>query len=1048
MINTMPHILLTKQKSELPVKKHIVLNMAVRMLLTLGMGWGLVGDAKESATVAPLKPRSVQARSTAPNSSPAKAIDGIVSDDSRWVSKESPAPAWLELEFDSVQKLVGVQIYSGYRNSQPIESFVVQFRKDGKWHDIQSAKFKNNLATALSVPFDKEDVATDALRLWITATPNNTARVLEVMVWPASVGELPPLVISPVKAQASWRPPWMDADLKVNVLVSQYGFNPEHPKVVHYKGEADHFLVKRADKGTTVHTGKLTAVESDFGKFMQGDFSNFRTSGDYYIEIGADRSPGSFTIAPNLWDNLQKSSAWYYFGIRRMGEDNIIGNLGDCRLVNWEHGRIRSKEGDQYKYIGRAWADGDDGRIYPSCSLVVAQFCALKESNPFWDKGDWIYSQVRWGLDGALSFLEKDGLLRFMHSAWSDHQHTTYDNRFHSGDERLLGDCFEPGYTGNEYSKTENHEVVYSSLLIGPAYTVCLFRDKDPEFFGRVEQLVKAGYDQIHARYNPYPQKYSLASWVWLNLLMWRMTGEGVYRDRAVAEADRLMELQQKTPAGDSVIKASGWFRKDMNSAKNPWGEKPEQEVMVTPWLYQVFFKLQEYLPEHPKAGEWKRAVSSYAKDYLLTISRLNPFGFTPMKAEASAQSELKRHRGDLGYQYFAKIGRHFHQLGNAAFMLQAGKLMDDKELVDAAWRQLFWFAGDNPSGVALMHGFGKNVFSQQGSMRQALGRAIPSGVNNGATGDGDDNPKHDHYNEYYTYANVNVLWLSTVIGASRFENAIELWPKEIIESPHTAKPDKHPRTSFPVRMKGGFVYTFMAVVRDDHANAVQWLVDGIEGGNAEKGTITAQGVYTAPYVTSETTVTITAVSRKNPSVRDQTAVTLMPVPRKVKNLKCQVVQGKAELSWNAVEGNAVGYTVWRRLPAVSGRSGTIFEMVGSTEIGKTSYTYPNDKIRYYDDNLPLEGMEFMVKAYNMHVDKNFQYGVDKTGWAAWLNTQESSHDKVYGFGPDSDIVKIPERTIAGISMATPSVAISTSVRVPDSTTGRRASLSTVIRKP
>jgi hypothetical protein len=976
-------------------------NVGVRLLLALSLSAALVGGVESNAANAPLKPRAVKASSTAANSNPARAIDGIVSDDSRWVSKESQAPAWLELDLGSVQKLAGIQLYTGYDNADPIRSFVVQFRRDGQWHDIPSATFTNNRANALAIPFGTVDVTTDALRLWITSTPYNTARVLEVMIWPASVGKLPPLV-SPLPAKL---PSWMDADLGVKVLVSQHGFNPEHPKIVHYKGEADKFLVKRSDDGTTVHTGSLTAVEGDFGRFMQGDFSNFRTPGDYYIQIGADRSPGSFRIAPNLWDNLQKASAWYFFGVRRLGEDNVMGNLGDYRLVNWEHARIKSEQGDKYKYIGRAWADGEDGRIYPSASLVVAQYCALKESNPFWDKSDWIYAQVRWGLDGTLSFLEKDGLLRLMLAAWPDHQTMDYDNIFHSGDEKYLGDCFDQTHTCHEYSATENHEVVYSSLLIGPAYAVCLFRDKDPEFFGRVERLVKAGYDNIRARYNPYPQKYSLASWIWLNLLMWRMTGDDVYRDRAVAEADRLMELQQRTPAGDSAIKASGWFRKDMKSTRNPWGEKPEQEVMVTPWLYQVFFKLLEYLPEHEKAGDWKKTVNSYAKDYLFTISRLNPFGFTPMKVEASAQSKLKRRRGDLGYQYFAQIGRHFHQLGNAAFMLQAGKLMDDKELIDAAWRQLFWFAGDNPSGVALMFGFGKNVFSVQ-SYQKTLGRAIPSGVTNGAIGDKMDNPYHKQYNEYYTYANVNALWISTVIGASRFENAIELWPKEITESPHTANPDKHPLFSFPVRMKGGFTYNFMAVVRDDPANAVQWLVDGLEGGNTEKGTITTGGAYTAPYVTSETKVTITAVSRKDKSIQDQTAVTIMPVPRKVKNLRCRIVGGKAELSWDAVEGNAVGYTVWRRLPSATGRTGTIFELVGSTELGKTNYSYPNGKIRHYDDDLPLAGTEFMIKAYNMKVDRNFQYGPG----AGWMKTQQNSPDRIYGFGHDSDIVKIPAR--------------------------------------
>ncbi|RAV05041.1 hypothetical protein [Paenibacillus sp. YN15] len=41
----------------------------------------------------------------------------------------------------------------------------------------------------------------------------------------------------------------------------------------------------------------------------------------------------------------------------------------------------------------------------------MAQYCLLKETKPFWDKTDWIYEQVRWSLDGVLTFLGKNGLL-------------------------------------------------------------------------------------------------------------------------------------------------------------------------------------------------------------------------------------------------------------------------------------------------------------------------------------------------------------------------------------------------------------------------------------------------------------------------------------------------------------------------------------------------------------------------------------------------------------------------------------------------------------
>ena len=800
-------------------------------------------------------------------------------------------------------------------------------------------------------------------------------------------------------------PAWMDCDISVKVLVSQYGYNPEHPKIVNYKGVADKFEIKRASDDKVIHAGALRPVVGDFGDFHEGDFTELRTTGDYYIQIGNDRSPGTFTIAPNRWDNLQKYSAWYYFGVRRIGEDNVMGNLGDFLLAGWEHARIQTPGGRQHKYIGRAWGDGNDGRIYPSASLVVAQYCALKESNPSWDRNDWIYSQVRWGLDGALSFLEKDGLLRLMLGAYPEYQCDTFDNIFFNGDEKPVGDCFDVKHTVNEYSPTENHEIVYSSLLIGPAYAVSQFRDKDPEFFGRVESLVRTGYEQIRSRYNPYPQKYSLGAWIWLNLCLWKMTGEEVYRDRAVSEADRLMELQQTAAVGDATGKASGWFHKDTQSTRNPWGEKPEQEVMVTPWTYQALIKLIEYQPAHPKAAAWKRAVGSYARDYLLAVSRRNAFGHTPMKIEAAPSSGLKRQSGELGYQYFAQIGRQFHQIGNAAFMMQVGKLMNDPELVDAAWQQVFWFAGNNPSGFALIHGFGNNIPSQQ-HYEKTLGRSFPGGVNNGAVGDESDNPDPSKYNEYYTYGNLNVLWLSTAIGGSRFEKPMEIWPREITETPHTAHPEKHPLESFPVRMKGGFTYPFTAVVRDDPDNAVQWLVDGIPGGKPAKGTINANGSYAAPFVNAVTKVTITAVSAKDRSVRDQTEVTVMPVPRAVGNLKCAVTGGKVELSWDPVPDNLTGYSIWRRLPVRDGKVGTIFEMVGATGAGETSYGYPNKTIRYYDDDGPAAGTEFLVKAYHMRIDSDFKR--DKRGADSWTDAEVAGPNWVYGFGPPSAVVKVP----------------------------------------
>jgi len=785
----------------------------------------------------------------------------------------------------------------------------------------------------------------------------------------------------------------------VDIWYSQHGYAPEHPKFVTTSLAADEFAIIDAGTGTTVFRGRLSPI--DYG-WYQGDFTSFRTPGTYRMKVGQKVGPGSFTIAPHRWDDLLDATAWQYFGLRRMGEDNVVGNLGDERLVNWEHARFRDEDGkNRYKYIGRAWADGDDGRTYASASLIAAQYCALQDTRPGWDRGDWIYQQVRWGLDGTLSFLEKDGTLRWILNS-QDHQQVTYDNRFFSGDEKTLVEWNGVRGATEEYND-KNPEVIAASLLIGPAYATALYRDRDPEFFARVDALVQLGYRRIKERHGLFPTKYSLGAWVWLNVAMARMTGSSGYLDVAAEAADRLLSLQQMEFAGDERVKARGWFRFDPETTANPHGEKPEQEVMITPWIYQGLFQLFAASPDHPRAAAWREAVRIYARDYLLGLARRDPFGFTPMKVEVVPQggkSALKQKRGNLAWSNFSgRIGRQFHQIGNAACLIQAGKLLDDQELIDAGWKQIFWFSGHNPSGLTAINGFGTNANSGQ-YLPDTLGRRFPGGTVNGAHGNARDLPWFWSFHEYYTYANLNVLWFATVACGGNFSAPLALWPRETRESPHTADPDNHPLATFPVRMKGGFSYAFGAHVPGDPDQPVSWSVDGIPGGNAMVGTITLGGIYQAPQVDAPKEVRIEALARRDPKRRASTAVTILPVAGPVPSLRLEEKDGRVSLTWDAAKGLVSGYTIWKRLPVGRDSVGTIFEMVGATGPGEQSYLYPNGRTRHYEDHVLPAGTEFHVRAYSEKRDPNFNFPPGRDWKPGWALTE--SPNAIYGFGPTS----------------------------------------------
>jgi hypothetical protein len=77
-----------------------------------------------------------------------------------------------------------------------------------------------------------------------------------------------------------------------------------------------------------------------------------------------------------------------------------------------------------------------------------------------------------------------------------------------------------------------------------------------------------------------------------------------------------------------------------------------------------------------------------------------------------------------------------------------------------------------------------------------------------------------------------------------------------------------------------GMTQTFAAAVAGASNTTVNWSVNGVAGGNAPIGTISASGVYTAPMtVPSPATVTVTAVSvvDSTKSASAQTTVTGAP---------------------------------------------------------------------------------------------------------------------------------------------------------------------------
>lgn len=206
----------------------------------------------------PVQPIAITASSELPRHPATRVADGRVTDDSRWVSAPSKDPIWIELRLPSVQSLTGLHVISGFKGQSPLTDFVVQCWRDGNWVSIPSADVSGNTATELVLAFDATmEVETDRIRLWITRTPNDTARIAEIRVWPSRVGSVPPLTAR------------QDQVAPVSIFLNQSGMNAGAPKRFTVPDAKDGlgFTIRPAVGGAPVFQGTIHQQIGDFTAF-------------------------------------------------------------------------------------------------------------------------------------------------------------------------------------------------------------------------------------------------------------------------------------------------------------------------------------------------------------------------------------------------------------------------------------------------------------------------------------------------------------------------------------------------------------------------------------------------------------------------------------------------------------------------------------------------------------------------------------------------------------------------------------------------------------
>ena len=165
------------------------------------------------------------------------------------------------------------------------------------------------------------------------------------------------------------------------------------------KGEAEQFSVCEKAGGKVVLTGPLIAAPDDEesgGGYFTGDFSAVQTPGEYYIQIGEEKS-FPFILSDNVYDELTLSTLKYF-------TDSRCGQ-GIC------HTEIAEVYGTgEQKNVQGGWHDaGDYGRYVVAGSKAVMDLLLGYKKCPQKFSDFDLLGEVRFELEWMLQMQREDG---------------------------------------------------------------------------------------------------------------------------------------------------------------------------------------------------------------------------------------------------------------------------------------------------------------------------------------------------------------------------------------------------------------------------------------------------------------------------------------------------------------------------------------------------------------------------------------------------------------------------------------------------------------
>lgn len=238
----------------------------------------------------------------------ANAVDGVVSDDSRWLSANTAGPHTLDVDLGASYSLICAHLHTGYGDTSAVANARLQAWTGSAWSDIAGAAVSNNTATDLQLLFSNP---VSASRVRLTSSDNGYVRVKELKLFNAALSGCPGLASA---SQGSGTP-------RTDILVNLSGYDLNKPKRFTAPAMADGmaFTVARAGQSTSLFSGVIEGHVGDFTAFNPAE------AGEYVVQANGKTSY-PFSIAPNWIERVSYQPAVDFM----IGARCYLGTSNSC----------------------------------------------------------------------------------------------------------------------------------------------------------------------------------------------------------------------------------------------------------------------------------------------------------------------------------------------------------------------------------------------------------------------------------------------------------------------------------------------------------------------------------------------------------------------------------------------------------------------------------------------------------------------------------------------------------------------------------------------